>query len=670
MSLGDVAARLGLPVFPCNQDKRPVTEHGFKDAQTDPEIIKVEFARPGATTIGVPTGHASGLVVIDIDVKDPSANGYDWLDEHNYDLPPTRTNKTQSGGLHLLFKAPPGVLIKNSQGRHNGIAPGVDVRGDGGYVIFPPSPGYSVADDIEPADMPDWLIKACQRRPEPPKPAQRDYRAPANGNANRYAEVALRSECTALANMPEGTRNGALNIAAVKLGSLVAAGALGEHIVINELTHAAAYAGLEPTEIEATLRSGLTYGKTQPREIPEREAQRPPPIPPHEDTPIDDFATPFMPEDLDNIPPRQWVYGHFLIRDFVSVLGAPGGTGKSAYAMTVALSVALGVPLLGETVHERGRAWIYNLEDPKVELRRRLAAAVKHHKIDRKLLKDWLFYNSGRDRPLVIARVVGGSIVTEPVVEEMIAELKRKQIALLEVDPFVRSHELEENRNDHINYAAALWAYVAAMANCTILLVHHFRKGGQSGEADSFRGASALIDASRAALSVARMTEEEAAKTGIDLRERRSYLRVDDAKLNLAPAPEETIWLKLCNVLLPNGDKVQAVERWDMPSPWEDLPWGMITSILEKIGEGPEDGERYTDRKQAKDRWAGQVLIELAGKTERQALAIIKSWIDNGVLEEEEYTSKRMKRKATGLRVNQIKLSEMRLRVIKDADYE
>jgi hypothetical protein len=273
ITLGDAAAKLGLRVFPCNQDRRPVNAHGFKEASSDPEEIKREFARPGATTIGMATGHVSGLVAIDIDVKHPDANGNDWLDEHYYDLPPTRKHHTQSGGLHLIFKAPPGVEIRNSQGGKSGIAPGVDVRGDGGYIIIPPSPGYSVADDIEPAEMPDWLIETCQKkRRDPPKSeAPRDYRAPQNGDASKYAESALRGECAAVANAPEGTRNGTLNVAAVKLGSLVAVGLLSKQTVIIELTRAATYAGLDQREIEATIRSGLTYGMSQPREIPERE---------------------------------------------------------------------------------------------------------------------------------------------------------------------------------------------------------------------------------------------------------------------------------------------------------------------------------------------------------------------------------------------------------------
>jgi hypothetical protein len=666
MSIGEAAAQLGVPVFPCNADKKPVNDNGWKGASDNPDRIRQEFARPSAAAIGMPTGAPSGYIAIDIDVKQPGANGNDWLDEHAYDLPPTRAHNTRSGGLHLIFKAPPNVEIRNSAGR---LAPGVDVRGDGGYIIVPPSPGYAVADDIAPAEMPEWLIKACQKRPEPPQPPP-GQRAQSNGSDNRYAEAALIGECRAVATAPDGTRNDTLNVAAVKLGGFVGAGLLTANTVIQKLTQAAMTAGLDPREIKATIQSGLGYGLLHPREVPERQV---PPtldqvgprldqVTPSADAPTDpeDLAEAFDPSDLDDIPPRQWVYGHFLIREFISVLGAPGGTGKSAYAVVIALSIALGRPLLNEPVHKRGKVWIYNLEDPKVELKRRLKAAILHHKIDPKDLKDWLYYNSGRDRPLVIARVHNGQLVVEPIVDKVIAEINRKQVETFIVDPFIRSHRLEENKNDHVDFVAALWAYIAAVTGCTILLVHHFRKGGVSGQADAFRGASALIDASRAAISVATMDEKEAGVLGVEGKQRRFYIRADNAKLNLAPPPDETTWLKLCNVALPNGDCVQAVERWEPPSPWDGIPWEMVADILEKIDAGPEAGEHFYAGKQSGDRWAGQVIMDIAGKTEKQAATILETWRSNGALEDYDYHSKRKRKNVTGLRVNTIKLAEMK----------
>lgn len=260
LSLAEAAISLGLPVFPCTANKAPLTARGFLDATTDPDKIIASFSRPGAALIGVPTGAASGIAVVDVDVKD-DAPGMAWLEDHP-ELPQTRTHATRSGGWHLVFRHVAG--IRNSAGR---IAPGVDVRGDGGYVIYPPSPGYAVADEADAAEMPDWLASACLPSPKPATP----YRTTRDIIPDRYAEAALAGECEAVARAPEGTRNHTLNVAAVKLGSLVASGALSRSTVESELTAAARAAGLTPLETEKTIKSGLEFGRRQPRQIAERE---------------------------------------------------------------------------------------------------------------------------------------------------------------------------------------------------------------------------------------------------------------------------------------------------------------------------------------------------------------------------------------------------------------
>jgi RecA-family ATPase len=220
-------------------------------------------------------------------------------------------------------------------------------------------------------------------------------------------------------------------------------------------------------------------------------------------------ASPFDASKLATLPRREFVYGHFLIRKFLSVIGAPGGTGKTAYATGVALSVALGEELLGETVHQRGTVWIYNLEDPLDELYRRVWAACQHHNINPARLEGRLFCDSGRSTPLVVAKLDdAGNAYATPLVDELAAEIRSREVILFIPDPIRKSHRTVENSNDHMDFVADLWSQVAEKANCCIMPLHHFRKGGQSGDSDAFRGASALIDASRAALSLAPMSEE------------------------------------------------------------------------------------------------------------------------------------------------------------------
>lgn len=124
-------ARKGFPVFPCN-GKVPYTQRGCKDATTDLATIESWWNLHPNANIGMATGAASGIMVVDIDRKDNGFESAEKLNqEHNLDH--NAGAITGSGGLHLLFKHQEG--IRNRQG----FLPGIDVRGEGGYIIVAPS---------------------------------------------------------------------------------------------------------------------------------------------------------------------------------------------------------------------------------------------------------------------------------------------------------------------------------------------------------------------------------------------------------------------------------------------------------------------------------------------------------------------------------------------------
>ena len=149
-------ARRGLPVFPCREDKRPATGSGFKDATT--EVAQIRAWPWTGRLIGVPSGSASGLAVLDID---PRHGGDDWLEANKRRLPYTRAHLTRSGGMHLLFRWPDG--LRNSAGL---FAPGIDVRGEGGFIIWWPAHRCVVLDFAPLGDLapwPPWLTPQRQR---------------------------------------------------------------------------------------------------------------------------------------------------------------------------------------------------------------------------------------------------------------------------------------------------------------------------------------------------------------------------------------------------------------------------------------------------------------------------------------------------------------------------
>jgi putative DNA primase/helicase len=265
-------AAKGLPVFPCNSENKPVTKHGFKDATRDAETIRAMFAKRGAVRIGIPTGRASGRVVIDID---PRHDGNVWLSENQNRLPPTLTHGTPRGGEHLAFRDPPDVEIRNSQGR---IASGVDVRGTGGYVIVPPSKGYTIKHNGPLANMPHGLVTACLKPERPPPPGPR--RPPLDHDGTPYGLKALTEECVAIHHAPFGQQEITLNNAALKIGSLVAANELEESYALSELLAAGnampSESGREPwraAEIAKKVERALEDGKRTPRPVPPRPAE-------------------------------------------------------------------------------------------------------------------------------------------------------------------------------------------------------------------------------------------------------------------------------------------------------------------------------------------------------------------------------------------------------------
>jgi P4 family phage/plasmid primase-like protien len=154
-------------------------------ATSDPAEIKQDHQRWSDANVGIPTGAINKFWVLEAD----TAAGHDVdgiaslrkLEEQNGALPPTRTVKSPSGSLHYYFKWRIGTDIRNSASR---VAPGVDVRGEGGLVVAPPSKKagvgqYVVVDDRDPAEPPDWLVAAALAAPtRAPPTAQRRSRGP------------------------------------------------------------------------------------------------------------------------------------------------------------------------------------------------------------------------------------------------------------------------------------------------------------------------------------------------------------------------------------------------------------------------------------------------------------------------------------------------------------
>lgn len=353
-------AAAGIPVFPCDPNsKQPLVtsdvkgEGGLKLATLQEPRIRQWWQTWPAAMVAMRTGSresgGAGIFVVDIDppegktaeivlaelvnylaeLRAQSAEGSvseftATLDSaRTYALPDCPMVKTPRGGLHLWFQTPLDLQIRNRANVLKVRAPGVDVRGDDGYVIVPPSvrrgpraieercDGVAYQFELSPLGAPvppapaELLRLVLERHDEPKRTRAAGTRATTadavvDGSARseaqqRYALSALDAELANVRAAKKGHRNHTLNAAALSLGKLIPHGLLHEGVVRDLLFQAAEVCGLVKDDgakaAEDTIESGLRAGMATPRDLSDvgrlagRSSLRPPP-PGDDDRPL------------------------------------------------------------------------------------------------------------------------------------------------------------------------------------------------------------------------------------------------------------------------------------------------------------------------------------------------------------------------------------------------
>ncbi|MET8808136.1 bifunctional DNA primase/polymerase [Streptomyces sp. NPDC004546] len=263
------AAHRGLAVIPLSRTKLPAVRsphraerrrirchgecgqvgHGIHDATTDPDAVRALFAAaPWATGYGIACGRAPHhLIGIDLDIKndiDGIANFAALADEHGFKVPATITVATPSGGRHLWLRGPADRTIPNSVGR---LAPGIDVRGNGGYLVGPGSTSnrgiYTLVPGTEHqalGDLPHRLLQLLT--PPTPAPTMASPLPVAGRKALALVQFVL--------DASEGQRNDRLYWAACRAYETTDGPALADALI-----EAATRVGLPEPEARATVAS-------------------------------------------------------------------------------------------------------------------------------------------------------------------------------------------------------------------------------------------------------------------------------------------------------------------------------------------------------------------------------------------------------------------------------
>ncbi|MGV8955294.1 MAG: AAA family ATPase [Cypionkella sp.] len=439
----------GVQVFPCHEstieefdpatgefveraEKSPFTPNGLKGASRSERIIGIWFGdRYPNAVIGVPTGEPLGAWVLDLDrhLNESGiliADGHGWMAEMEAlhgPLPPTARANTAGNGTHIFFKHVEGLRNRAD------IAPGVDSRADGGYIVAPGSVmadgrryEWIDADGVpcqhsglpEFADAPEWLLELLRPKPVPIiEPGSYTHR---EGDSTVYVERAVRMEMESLASCRAG-RNQAINVSAFALGTLVGAGLLTRADAESQIMAAANANGYVAKDGERaarqTMKSGLDSGVKSPRQIQERPAndngtsvdysalvrnerkkkaeqgKTAPAVasaPSAEPTSSSPEAT--QPrkrsrfeltwfDEIEEGKPKETIVKGVLGESEFTVLSGLPGTGKSVIVTDMACHIAAGMPWHGRRI-KQGLV-IYIAAERKKLTERRMMAFRKHH---------------------------------------------------------------------------------------------------------------------------------------------------------------------------------------------------------------------------------------------------------------------------------------------------
>lgn len=576
-------AAMGFHVFPIVAGGRVPAIGGFPHLATpNPEAIRRWWVKRDPVlggeriedyNVGIYTGRfgadGKALLVVDVDDKDGKNGSAEIANlDMLYAVPQTLTASTPSGGRHLIYLVDEGLKTGV-----NVLARGLDTRSNGGYIIAAGSVvegrgAYRWLNSEAPAPAPQWMQERVGKTAKRQTSSQVIELLDTPVSIRRATEYLLDHAPVAVkgAGGDATTYKVACAVKDLGVSELTALELMSEHYNPRCPPHwayerlAAKVSNAYHYGTKATGASAVNPDDFEPvAQQPERDPLDPKPVeqkPPFQTQALDPF------DDAD-IPPRAFILGRQAVRKKVTLVIAPPGVGKSTVTIAWALATTANRDdVTGLTVHETTPVMIINNEDEDDELRRRISAVRRHFDISWDQLRGRLFVHSGVERPFLIAKRSREGNILPADRDALVADIKAKGVGLVVVDPFVETHEANENDNGEINRVGHYYRQVAVEANCAVVLVHHTRKPaagsseGHAGNLDASRGASALGGVARIVVTLFDMSAPDAKRYGIQEAQRPEYVRLDDAKANLSLRSSQARWFRKVGVRLGNGDDV------------------------------------------------------------------------------------------------------------------
>lgn len=557
----DWAAR-GFKVFPLVENgKEPAHESTWLEfASNDESAIRAMWTDPVIGTerdynIGV---ECTDFVVVDIDIKE-GKDGYNQYMQigGSWD---TLCVRTPSGGYHLYFEGP--------DSSNAPIARDVDIRSHNGYVVAPGSTIDGVAYEIVTDKAPEWVPFEVEKLLRAPY-ERRDLEtqgASVDSEANVHAAIRfLESAPPAM----EGQRGDETTF--ITAARLVREMSLSPQMAFDLMVQYWNPRCSPPWSLDELARkveNAAAYGTADVGRLDPSilfsavDTDAPPSV--FEQSSIG-FGNAL---DVETIPARPWVLDRMLMLHELTLLLAPGSAGKSSVSLAIAAHLAMGRDFAGHKAHIQCKTIVYNGEDDKAEMSRRLYAVCQSYGLDYSTVKRNVLLMSSDDVDLKLVTAPGRQpVIQDQMVDQLISIASDTEVGLVVFDPLVDVHEVDETDNPQMNAVMKVMKRIARSANVCSLILHHTTKSGNTrqedrvGNMDISRGASGIIYKSRIAFTLLNATQQDAEDYGMQDAERNIWVRLDDAKMNLALANSTPCWFRKEGVKIPNGDIVGVLKH-------------------------------------------------------------------------------------------------------------
>jgi len=389
---------------------------------------------------------------------------------------------------------------------------------------------------------------------------------------------------------------------------------------------------------------------------------------PHPGPFIPTLIAPYSIRPEAKIQRRQWIIPNLLLRCHLTLIFAAGGIGKSNLGLVLAQHVSIGKDYGDFKPGKRFKVAFLSVEEDGEEIDRRTAAIAGHFHIRPADSDGYLFKITLPDPGALAAVDKSGKVVSgTPLAAALKRDILKLGIDLIIVDPFIEVWDGDENSNPQMKAAAAVLRNIARDTRCAVLLMHHIRKGeAKPGDIDAGRGGGSLGALSRFALTMTRMTPQDADALGISGKHA-NKVRLDSGKASYLPSVEKAMWFQFASYTLDNAgdgepaDDVGVLVPWEPPSMFAGISDDRIHRTLDAIRDGASDDKgnpvRWSAHPNAKLNSVLHPMVEFLGCEKERAKLILHAWMKSGLCYEKPYVNADSKERM-GLLVDEAKRPE------------